>query len=173
MNNSADEKNWYVMQTKPRNEQLVYRQVEQKGIESFLPLVEKISIWADRKKKINVPLFSGYVFVYATEVERIQAITNTSGALRYIFYDKHPAIVKTREIEMIKQALLEPEKVSIENKKIKKGDLIIVTRGIFKGMKGFVNEFRGNYKLTVNLEELSYSFSIILNSNEVSLLKDN
>jgi len=48
--------------------------------------------------------------------------------------------------------------------------MIIVTHGIFKGMKGYVNEFRGNYKLTINLEELAYSFSIILNSNEVSVL---
>ena len=37
-------------------------------------------------------------------------------------------------------------------------------------MKGYVNEFRGKYKLTVNLEELSYSFSIVLNSNEISLI---
>ena len=48
--------------------------------------------------------------------------------------------------------------------------MIFVTHGIFKGMKGVVNEFRGNYKLTVNLEEITFSFSIILNSNEVSLM---
>lgn len=170
MNNETEVRKWYVMQTKPRNEQLVYKQIQQKGIETFLPLVEKIRIWTDRKKKIQVPLFSGYVFVHANGEERIKAITNTSGALRYIFYDNHPAVVKENEIELIKQALLDPEKISIEDKKIKKGDLILVTRGIFKGMKGFVNEFRGKYKLTVNLDELSYSFSIILNSNEVNLI---
>ncbi|MDQ3019411.1 MAG: UpxY family transcription antiterminator [Bacteroidota bacterium] len=168
MSYDIHEKNWYVLQTKPRNEKIVFKQVEQKGIESFLPVVEKIRIWSDRKKKIQVPLFSGYVFVHANEEERIKAISNTHGALRYIFYEKHPAIVREREIEIIKQALLEPEKISIEDKKIKKGDSIIVTHGIFKGMRGLVNEFRGNYKLTINLEELSYSFSIILNSNEVS-----
>lgn len=171
MNSEIEVRKWFVMQTKPRNEQLVYKQVQQKGIETFLPLIEKIRIWTDRKKKIQVPLFSGYVFVYANEEERIRAISNTSGAVKYIFYDNHPAEVKEIEIELIKQALLEPEKISIEAKKIKKGDLILVTHGVFKGMKGYVNEFRGNYKLTVNLEELSYSFSIILNSNEVSLTK--
>lgn len=171
MSPEVESKKWYVLQTRPRNEKVVHRQIQQKGIEVFTPLIEKIRIWSDRKKKIEVPLFSGYVFVFGNEEERVRAITNTIGAMRYIFYENRPAIVSEREIELIKQTLAEPEKVRIEEKKIKKGDMILVSHGIFKGMKGYVNEFRGNYRLTVNLEELSYSFSIILNSNEVSLLK--
>lgn len=132
--------------------------------------MDKVRIWADRKKKIQIPLFPGYVFVHANDEERISAITNTSGAVRYIFFEKKPAVIKEREIDLIKQAVIEPERISIEDKKINKGDLIEVNYGVFKGMKGYVNNFRGNYKLTVNLEELSYSFSIILNSNEVNLI---
>ncbi len=164
------ERRWFALQTKPRNEVIVSKQLEIREIEYFLPMMEKIRIWSDRKKKINVPMFSGYIFVHATEKERIKAISNTTGAIKYIFYENRPAVISDREIEIIKLAVSEPEKISIEDKKIKKGDTIFVTHGIFKGMKGIVNEFRGNYKLTVNLEELTFSFSIILNSNEVSLL---
>lgn len=164
-----DSKKWYVIQTKPRSEKIVHRQILLKGVESYLPLIEQIKLWSDRKKKIQIPIFSGYVFVYADEYERIQAIQNTSGAIRYLFYEKKPAVINEKEMILIKQALLEPEKISIEDKKITKGDLIIVTKGPFKGMKGYVNDFRGKYKLTVNLEELSYSFSIILNSSEVNV----
>lgn len=163
-------KKWYVVQTKPRSEKLVQRQIQLKGIEVFLPMHEKIRIWADRKKKIQVPLFSGYVFVHANEKERVDAISGTTGAIRYIFFENKPAVISRREIELIHQALMEPEKISIENKKISKGDVIEINHGIFKGMKGFVNDLRGKYKLTVNLEELSFSFSIILNSNEVNLI---
>lgn len=170
MLNKSTERKWFALQTKPRNEKIVLRQIDQKGIETYLPLIEKIRIWSDRKKKIEVPLFSGYIFIHAREDERLEAISNTSGAIRYIYYEKRPAVVSEKEIELIKQALKEPEKIRIEDKKINKGDMIIVTHGIFKGMKGFVNEFRGNYKLTVNLEELSYSFSVTLNANEINLL---
>jgi len=159
------------MQTKPRSETIVHRQVLMKNIEVFLPAVEKVRIWADRKKKVHVPMFPGYVFVCANEAERVQAISNTLGAIRYIYYEKRPAVVSPREIELIRQTLIEPEKISIEDKKINKGDMVIVTHGVFKGMKGYVNNFRGNYKLTVNLEELSFSFSVILNSSEVEVLK--
>lgn len=171
MENYRSEQNfrkWFVLQTKPRTEKIVHRQILIKGVESYLPLTEKIRIWSDRKKKIQIPLFSGYVFVFADESERIQAISNTTGAIRYVYYDKKPAVITDKELTLIRQALLEPEKISIEDKKISKGDLIEVTKGPFKGMKGYVNDFRGKYKLTVNLEELSYSFSIILNSSEVN-----
>ncbi|HMS63862.1 MAG TPA: UpxY family transcription antiterminator [Ignavibacteria bacterium] len=164
------ERKWYVLQTKPRNELIVSKQIGLKKIEYFLPMIEKVRIWADRKRKIQIPMFSGYVFVYATEEERVNAISETTGAVKYIFFEKRPAVVSKREIEIIKSAIAEPEKIRIEDKKFKKGDEIIVTNGVFRGMKGFINEFRGNYKLTVNLEELAFSFSIILNSSEVSLL---
>ena len=48
----------------------------------------------------------------------------------------------------------------------------MITRGAFAGMKGFVTEIRGNYKLTVNIYELSMSLNIVLNPNEVELLKN-
>ncbi len=167
---NTDSKKWYVMNVKPRNEKSVLSQIEKKKIEAYIPFVERIRIWSDRKKKIQVPLFSGYVFIHGNEEERVRAITNTVGALKYIHYQNRPAIVNDREIELIKNSLLEPDKVKIEETKIRKGDLILITHGLFKGMKGYVSEFRGKYKLTVNLEELTYSFSIVLNSNEVSLL---
>ena len=170
MYSESEIKKWFVLQTKPRKEKIVLQQIEQKKIEVYSPFIEKIRIWSDRKKKIQVPLFSGYVFIHGNENERIKAITDTIGAMKYIYFQKRPAVVSDMEIEIIKQALLSPEKISIEEKRIKKGDLIVVSHGLFKGMKGYVNEFRGKYKLTVNLEELSYSFNIILNSNEVSLL---
>ncbi|MBS1517225.1 MAG: UpxY family transcription antiterminator [Bacteroidetes bacterium] len=162
-------RNWFVMQTRPRSEFKVFQNIETKGIEAFLPITEKIRVWSDRKKKISVPLFSGYLFVHANENERLHAIRDNSGALKYIQFEKRPAVVSDKEIMLIKQALLEPEKVSVEEKHIRKGDVVVINYGIFKGFKGYVNEIRGNYKLTVNLEEFSYSISIILNSNEVNL----
>jgi transcription antitermination factor NusG len=76
---------WYVIRTKPRWEKKVALQIEKKQIEVFLPILEKIRIWSDRKKKIQDPMFSGYVFVRADETERLTAISNTPGAMGYIF----------------------------------------------------------------------------------------
>ena len=83
MPDKNDSKKWFVLQTKPRQEKTVLSQVEQKNIEVYAPFTERIRMWSDRKKKIQVPLFSGYVFVHGNEEERVKAVSNTVGAIKY------------------------------------------------------------------------------------------
>jgi transcription antitermination factor NusG len=165
------EKNWYVIHTKPRNEKKVFEQIISKEIEVFLPLIQTVRYWSDRKKKLMVPLFPGYVFVNTDENERIKAISNTYGALRYVMYQRRPAVVSDKEITNIKLSLQAPEKIKIEEKLITEGDIVEITGGIFKGLSGYIKEIRGHYKLIVNILELNSTFSVQLSSSEVKLLK--
>ncbi|MFA5404282.1 MAG: UpxY family transcription antiterminator [Ignavibacteria bacterium] len=164
-------KNWYVIHTKPRNEKKVFEQIVNKEIEAFLPLIQTVRYWSDRKKKLMVPLFPSYVFVNTNENERIRAISNTYGAMRYVIYQKRPAIVSDKEILNIKLSLQLPDKIKIEEKKISEGDLVEITGGIFRGLTGYIKEIRGHYKLIVNIMELNSTFSVQLSSSEVRLLK--
>jgi transcription antitermination factor NusG len=164
-------KNWYVIHTKPRNEKKVFEQINNKEIEVFLPLIQTVRYWSDRKKKLMVPLFPGYVFVNTDENDRLKAIANTYGALRYVMYRKRPAVVSDKEIINIKLSLQAPEKIKIEEKQIMEGDLVEITGGIFKGLSGYIKEIRGHYKIIVNILELNSTFSVQLSSSDVKLLK--
>jgi transcription antitermination factor NusG len=165
------DKKWYVIQTKPKNEKKVFLQICQKGIETFLPLIESIRYWSDRKKKLQVPLFPNYVFVYGNEEERVRAISETYGALRYVMFQKKPAVISEQEIQNIKISLKAPERVKIEHINISEGDLVEITDGLFKGLTGFITQIRGNYKVVVNIREIGASFSVQLNNSEVKLLQ--
>lgn len=166
-----DAKKWYVIQTRPKNEKKVFEQISRKDIEVFLPLIQTVRYWSDRKKKLMVPLFPGYVFVNTFKEERISAISNTYGALRYVMYQKRPAVITNDEIKNIKLSLQSPEKIRIEETKISEGDLVEITGGIFRGLTGYINEIRGNYKLIVNISELNSTFSVQLSNSEIKLLK--
>jgi len=166
-----DDKKWYVIQTRPLFEKKVLKQIEDKRIEAFLPEIETIRIWSDRKKRIHKPLFSGYLFVYADPDERVSAISNTVGALKYVMYQKRPAIVSAKEIDCIKISLNLAERVNVENKTFQKGDEVIITSGPLSGLQGIVSEARGHYKLLINITELSASLSIELFADEISHLK--
>ena len=61
---------WYAVTTRSRHEKVVAEQLWQKEIECFLPLREVLSTWKDRRKKIQLPLFPGYLFVHVPIVER-------------------------------------------------------------------------------------------------------
>lgn len=164
---SSEKRNWLVIRTRPRWEMKVYNQIVEKKIDTFLPLITTIKQWSDRKKKIQVPMFNSYLFVNVTPEERQLAIRDTIGAMNYIFYNKRPAVVSNLEIESIKLSLVSPEKVKIESNLVTKGDYVQVISGPFTGMYGIVTELRGNYKLTVNLYELSMSLNIVVNPNEI------
>jgi transcription antitermination factor NusG len=166
-----DEKKWYVIHTKPKNEKKVFEQIVKKEIEVYLPLVQTIRYWSDRKKKLLIPLFPGYVFVNTNEEERKKAISNTYGAMRYVMYQRRPAIISDFEIKNIKLSLQAPEKIKIEEKQMTEGDLVEITEGIFRGLTGYISEIRGHYKLIVNIIELNSTFSVQLSSSDVRLLK--
>jgi Transcription termination factor nusG len=55
---------WYAIQTRARHEKIVAHQLQVRGITVFLPLVTEIHRWSDRRKVVQLPLFSGYVFVH-------------------------------------------------------------------------------------------------------------
>lgn len=164
------DKKWYVLQSQPLKEIKVFEQIYKKNIEVYLPLIDTIRYWSDRKKKIKVPLFPGYLFVYADLDERYKAISSTFGALRYLMYQKRHAIISGDEINNIRISLIEPERVRIEDAKLIEGDLVEITHGIFKGLKGIIVQIRGNYKLMVSIVEMNTTFSVQLNNSEVKLI---
>ena len=49
---------WYALYVKSRSEKKVLSQLEDMGLEAFLPLVTRIKQWSDRKKKVEEPLFT-------------------------------------------------------------------------------------------------------------------
>ena len=50
---------WFAVHTKARHEKKTNRDLEEKDVETFLPLREVMSQWKDRKKKVFLPLFPG------------------------------------------------------------------------------------------------------------------
>lgn len=55
--------NWYVMYTAPRAEKKVAERLKEKGTEVYLPMIEEIRQWSDRKKKFK-NLYSTVMFLF-------------------------------------------------------------------------------------------------------------
>jgi transcriptional antiterminator NusG len=76
---------WYVLHTRSRFEQVVFDGLERKSLEAFLPKMTVMSKRRDRRLKIRVPLFPGYVFVKSElkPNERLE-IVKTVGVVRLV-----------------------------------------------------------------------------------------
>src|SRR5437899_2131197 len=96
---------WYAVYTLPRHEKLVAHQLAQKSVESYLPLYEAIHRWKDRRARVQLPLFPGYVFVQIPLCERLKVLEIAS-VLRIVSFKGQAAPLPEGEIEALKNALL-------------------------------------------------------------------
>src|SRR6266550_7166507 len=78
--------NWYAVQTRARNEKAISERLREQGLITFLPLVSETRRWSDRKKKVELPLFSCYLFVKlvaGNHNQRMQ-VYRTNGVFRIV-----------------------------------------------------------------------------------------
>ena len=144
--------NWYVVYTKPKWEKKVAEQLQKRGIECYCPLVTQMRQWSDRKKKVEVPLFNSYVFVQLAEGHR-NAVFESVGVVRYLFWLGKPAIVREEEIDTIKKWLDPAQANDVSLLSFQVGDAIQLESGPFSSQKAIVQEVTNTHYLLV-LESL-------------------
>jgi len=144
---------WYAVHTRSRHEKQVDLFLSERGIETFLPLVHTLSRRRDRKKYVDIPLFSGYLFVCA-EKERLYDVKYTRGVTRIIGTDLDaPTPIPDKQILDIK-SILENEVKLDPFPYLKKGRMVRVKSGPLKGMEGILVERKGHYKLVIRIDLL-------------------
>lgn len=158
------EKHWFALYIKPRHEFKAESEIKNRSVEVYLPTIIVERRWSDRKKKIEEPLFKGYLFVFADEYERINCLTIPS-VIKTICFCGKPSVIPDCQIENLKKILAERPEVFVTNK-IEIGQRVIITDGPFKDIEGIVTEFRTGEK------HLAISIDLIKRSVLVSLPND-
>ena len=150
-------KKWYVVYTKARNEKKTALILEKSGIDVYCPIVKEVRQWSDRKKTVEVPLFSSYLFVHLAPKER-ELVYAAPGVVRYLFWLNRPAIVKDQEIETLK-SWLTGEVLAVKVQNLKPGDCLFIHKGPFKGKDGVIQNINSN-RVQLVLKELGLKVSI-------------
>ena len=144
-------KKWFVIYTKANQEIKVTEKLNAMGVSCYCPTVTIIKQYSDRKKKILKPLIPSYIFVFIEDTRR-NDIFSVFGVVRYMFWLGKPAIVREKEVELMKQYLNgEFQSVSLTN--FTKGKLHKISEGVFAGKIGRVIEIQKN-KIKLQLESL-------------------
>ena len=127
--------NWYVFYTASRQEKKCEQSLAVGGFMVFLPLSEQMRQWSDRKKKVKVPLFPGYIFVkcLASEVAKISGYRGIVGPVRF---DSGYAIAREEELESIRRLIETGVHAEVAPGHITKGDMVFVESGPMKGITG-------------------------------------
>ncbi len=150
--------NWYAIYTRPRHEKKVFDALTEKNITAFLPLITRVRQWKDRKKKVEVPLFSSYLFVRIDYKYRLDVL-QTKGVVKIVNFNGQPAVVPDWQIESLKRMLEHPEKIQLENY-VKLGEIVEIQEGPFKGMKGMIKMIKNQTRLVVSIEGIMQAVSV-------------
>jgi transcriptional antiterminator NusG len=145
---------WYVLHTRSRFEQVVFEGLERKSLEAFLPRMTVMSKRRDRRLKIRVPLFPGYVFVKSAlnPHERLE-IVKTVGVVRLVGNRDGPVPVEDEAIDSLRIMVTGDNPIATGTR-LKKGDRVMVVEGPFVGVIGTFVRYRGAGRVVVSVEAL-------------------
>ncbi len=152
---------WYAVYTKPRNEKKVYAQLVENGVEAFLPLQKRVKQWSDRKKVVEEPLFRSYIFVRVTERDYYNVL-NTPGVVRYVTFGGRAAPIPARQIDLVKQLLMQDIEVESVAETIEPGSQVEIRFGGLMGITGELVEHSGKSKVVIRVDHISHSLLVTL-----------
>ena len=165
MNNSlnmeGNQLKWYALHSRSRHEDVVFKGLRKKSIETFLPKIQVMSRRKDRRKRILVPLLPGYVFVH-TDLNpyHYSDIIRTYGVVRLIGFEGKP--IPVRDEEILSLQILNGTDRTVRNQAyMKKGDMIMIMEGPLKGLTGFYLRHKvKSDKVVVSIELLQRSLAV-------------
>ena len=159
-----NKRSWYVIYVRSRHEKNVYSALLDKGIDASLPMMTVVRKWSDRKKKMQIPLFRGYVFVKIdVNIDNLNVL-QTAGVVKFIGIRNKPSRIPDEQIHWMHMLVDESDTVRAE-KEIPVGQRVRVMIGPFKGIKGVVKRVGSRSRLVVLIESIMQAVSTEINPN--------
>jgi transcription antitermination factor NusG len=164
---ACDSPQWYAIHTRARHEKMVISRLENLAISTFLPITTEVRHWSDRRKLVEVPLFSCYAFVKIRRVPEVQAkIAHTDGVLGFVGSCGGPVPIPDVEIANIRTLLSGVVPYS-PYPFLKIGQRVRVRGGSLDGIEGFLMARNGNDTLVISVEPIQRSLAINVNGYTV------
>jgi transcriptional antiterminator NusG len=156
---------WYAVWTRSRHEQVVRDQIGRKGFDVFLPTVTRWSRWKDRKKRIDWPLFPGYVFARFHPSHRLP-ILRCQGVVNIVSFNGEPAPIPDWEIEGI-QRLVATDLRYDPCPLIREGMLVEVVHGPLRGVVGRLVRKGAHARLVLSVDLIGQAVSVEVDAADV------
>jgi transcription antitermination factor NusG len=156
---------WYALTVKHQHERAIEAALQQKGFEAFAPMYRSQRKWSDRKKEIELPLFSGYVFCrFAHETKA--RVLSTPAIARVVDFGGVPAAIPAAEIEAVR-AIVNSALAVRPWPHLKPGDRVRVERGPLRGIEGTLVREKDALELIVSVQLLQRAVAVQVDAASV------
>lgn len=161
---------WYALHTRARHERAVESRLREQGMETFLPTVKEVHRWSDRKKTVEVPLFSCYVFVRCglaaddrTKIYRVDSV------LGFVGVRGVPSSVPDEQIDGVRSVLSQTAPWR-SHPFLKVGQRVRVCGGALDGVEGVFLSENGDNSLIISVDVIQRSLAVRIDGYDVKPL---
>lgn len=160
------EPRWYAAYTCANHEKRIAQQLEERGVDHFLPLYETVRRWKDRRMRLHIPLFPGYVFVRLPLRDRLRVLTIPS-IVRLVSFGDLPMALPESEMESLRKGLkahlcAEPHPYLTTGRRVR------IKSGPLEGMEGILVRRRGNFRVVLSIDLIMRS--VVVDADLADLL---
>jgi len=164
---SVKQDNWYALYTKPRWEKKVFKVLIDRHFEAYCPLNKVRRKWSDRMKWVEEPLFKSYVFVRVDDKE-LSDVRAVNGVVNFVYWLGKPAVIKHKEIEVIRRFLNEYEEVEAIPLELNTDEKVMIRKGPFMDKEGKVMRVF-NKRVQVVIESIGYRLVAMIDRSNLVL----
>jgi transcription antitermination factor NusG len=166
--NSDSRLRWYAAHVRANHENRVGEQLTERSVENFVPLYESVRQWKDRRVKLHLPLFPGYVFVRTHLGERLR-ILQVPGVARLVGFNGSPVPLENGEIEALRSQLAGPV-YAMPHPYLQVGRRARVKRGPLEGLEGFLVRQKQKYRIVLSVETILRSIAVEVDVADVEFI---
>ena len=163
------ESSWYAVHTMARHEKRVAAQFEEKRVCTFLPLLHQVHRWSDRRRIVEIPMFSCYAFVRMVQtVEERLKVLRTQGVLGFVGSERQGTSIPDEQIESLRKAV-SGKVPCLPHPFISAGKRVRIRGGSLDGVEGILMRQGGDHSLVISVELLQRSVSIRIEGYDIEL----
>jgi len=159
--------NWYAVQTRARHEKMVAHRLQEQGMTTFLPLVSEVHRWSDRRKVVELPLFSCYVFVqlFPTNEQRMRVL-RLDGVFSLVGVRGEGTPIPDEQVEAVRTLVAQNLPWS-NHPFLKVGQRVRIRGGALDGVEGVLLSRDGESTLVVSIDAIQRSLAVRIEGYDV------
>lgn len=154
---STDQRQWYAIRVTYNRELKVKADLDERGIENFLPMHYVYKTVDDKRVRRLVPAIHNLIFMLADQATMAQYKSTTALPIRYIMNreTQRPMVVPRRQMDNFiavagtnNEQLIYLDEAPMD---FKKGDKVKILGGIFEGAEGTFMRIKGDRRVVVSI----------------------
>jgi transcription termination/antitermination protein NusG len=158
---------WFVLRTRSRHEKILADDLVARGIKYFLPLVNCVRYYGQRKARVTMPLFPGYLFLRGT-LEQAYEADRTHRVAQIIPVANQDQInweLRNISIAITNKATLDPYPY------LREGLRVEVRSGPFRGLQGIIEDRTRGNRLILQIEMLGRAAGLEIDAGLLDLVE--